>query len=47
MALGLTHPLAEKDTTDIPLGGCRRPVCRADNLTACAGYLEILEALAS
>jgi hypothetical protein len=32
MALGLTQPLAEMSTRNIP-GGKRRPACKVDNLT--------------
>jgi hypothetical protein len=31
MALGLTQPLTEMSTRNLP-GGKKRPVCRADNL---------------
>jgi hypothetical protein len=33
MALGLTQPLTEKSTRNLP-GGKGRPACEADNLTA-------------
>jgi hypothetical protein len=33
MALGLTQPLTELSTRNLP-GGKKRPACRADNLAA-------------